>query len=53
MVLRHLLICQALAWAVLIDAPSNAGTLTIFLDEVLDQRGRGHPSFQNPKKNDK
>jgi hypothetical protein len=25
----------------------DAGKLTIFLDELLDQYGRGHPSFQN------
>jgi hypothetical protein len=31
----------------------DAGKLTIFLDEVLDQCCWGHPSFQNPKKNDK
>jgi hypothetical protein len=31
----------------------DAGKLRIFLNEVLDQCGRGHPSFQNPKKNDK
>jgi hypothetical protein len=25
----------------------DAGKLTIFLDELLDQYGRGHPSFQS------
>ena len=30
----------------------DAGKLTIFLDEVLDQCGRGHSSFQNDEEPD-
>ena len=30
----------------------DAGKLTIFLDEVLDPCGRGHPSFQNDEEPD-
>jgi hypothetical protein len=50
MVIGHLLTREALPWAVLIDAPRK---LTVFPDEVLNQGRRGHPSFQNPKNNDK
>ena len=30
----------------------DAGELTIFLDELFDQCGRGHPSFQNDEEPD-